>query len=75
MITSVQYIKWQASSSARFFSDDFFSVNNSYDYEEKNCYFLSLFLSSVAQIKKKSCCKLHDWGDSLLSNNLIHDKT
>lgn len=52
MITSVQYIKWQASSSARFFSDDFFSVNNSYDYEEKNCYFLSLFLSSVAQIKK-----------------------
>lgn len=54
MITSVQYIKWQASSSARFFSDDFFSVNNSYDYEEKNCYFLSLFLSSVAQIKKKN---------------------
>jgi len=34
-----------------------------------------LSLSSVAQIKKKSCCKLHDWGDSLLSNNLIHDKT
>lgn len=53
MITSVQYIKWQASSSARGFSDDFFSVNNSYDYEEKNCYFLSLSLSSVAQIKKK----------------------
>ena len=44
MITSVQYIKWQASSSARGFSDDFFSVNNSYDYEEKNCYFLSLCL-------------------------------
>lgn len=73
MITSV-HIKWQASSSALGFSDGFFfSVNNSYDYEEKNCYFLSL--SSVAQIKKKSCCKLHDWGDSLLSNNLIHDKT
>lgn len=49
MITSV-HIKWQASSSALGFSDDFFSVNNSYDYEEKNCYFLSL--SSVAQIKK-----------------------
>lgn len=49
MITSV-HIKWQASSSALGFSDGFFSVNNSYDYEEKNCYFLSL--SSVAQIKK-----------------------
>lgn len=35
-------------------------------------FYLSL---SVAQIKKKSCCKLRDWGDSLLSNNLIHDKT
>lgn len=74
MITSVQYIKWQASSSARGFSDDFFLWIIHMIMKRKTAIFY-LSLSSVAQIKKESCCKLRDWGDSLLSNNLIHDKT